>query len=84
MYQRNWRLEKIEISLDDTASDSLVFVLRWTRLMIGLMGLFLQALKDVQHPPTGTGAGVPSGQTLKSKVQNVPAQLTARKDINLS
>ena len=45
--------------------------LRW----IGLTELNLQALNDGQHPPAGMGAGVPSGQTLKSMVQNVPAQL---------
>jgi len=37
--------------------------------------LVLQALNDGQHPPTGTGAGVPSGQILRSKVQGTLSQL---------
>ena len=50
-----------------------------TRL-IGLIGLIalslfsLQALNDGQHPPTGTGAGVPSRQILRSMVQKTLAQ----------
>ena len=50
--------------------------IRWIGLigLIGLTPLFLQALNDGQHPPTGTGAGVPSGQILRSMVQNTAAQ----------
>ena len=36
--------------------------------------LFLQAERLGQHPPTGTGAGVPSGQTKKTIVHIVKAQ----------
>jgi hypothetical protein len=43
--------------------------------LIGFTELKLQALNDGQHPPAGMGAGVPSGQALKSIVQYVPAQL---------
>jgi hypothetical protein len=35
----------------------------------------LQALRLGQHSPAGTGAGVPSGQTLRSMVQKVLRQL---------
>jgi len=35
----------------------------------------LHALNDGQHSPTGTGAGVPSGQILRSKVQATRVQL---------
>jgi len=36
--------------------------------------LVLHALNDGQHSPTGTGAGVPSGQILRSIVQKVFVQ----------
>ena len=36
--------------------------------------VFLQAERLGQHPPTGTGAGVPSGQTKKTIVHIVKAQ----------
>jgi len=41
--------------------------------LIGSLGV-LQALYDGQHSPAGTGAGVPSGQILRSIVQKVLAQ----------
>jgi hypothetical protein len=34
----------------------------------------LQALNDGQHSPAGTGAGLPSGQILRSKVQATLSQ----------
>ena len=36
--------------------------------------VFLQAERLGQHPPTGTGAGVPSRQILRSMVQKTLAQ----------
>ena len=42
---------------------------------MGFKGLLPQALNDGQQPPTGTGAGVPSGQIFKSMVQKTAIQL---------
>jgi hypothetical protein len=43
---------------------------------MGLIGItsVLQALYDAQHSPAGIGAGVPSGQILRSKVQATLSQ----------
>jgi hypothetical protein len=44
--------------------------------------LVLQAVRLGQHSPAGTGAGVPSGQTLRSMVHIIKAQLVAAKKRN--
>jgi hypothetical protein len=41
--------------------------------LIGITSV-LQALYDAQHSPAGIGAGVPSGQILRSKVQATLSQ----------